>query len=249
MENVCQNHYIERTSIFDGIRLFCFPYAGAGASVFKTWREMFEYIKVYPLQYPGRENRIMERPIPDIKILVDEIYDELKYSIQECPFIMFGHSLGTKLVYELSLKIYNEKKIWPKGVIVSGGRAPNLIEPNPIYSLDDESFIRELVKRYSSIPNEIANNKEMMSLFLPALRADFIMDEKYIKNKVDKIDCPIMGLIGTEDSEMTFDDLNKWSDFTMKEFSYKYIEGDHMFINKNGNEVIAAIKKFVKKLK
>ncbi|NFO11021.1 UNVERIFIED_ORG: hypothetical protein B2H98_03830 [Clostridium botulinum] len=249
MNSTFKNCYIEKTSPLDGFRVFCFPYAGGGASIFKMWQTMFRDIKVYPIQYPGRENRIMEKPIYDMQTLVDEIYDELKETIEECPFIMFGHSLGTKILYELSLKIYSEKKVWPKGIVVSGGRAPNLIEPKPICDLEDEGFITELIKRYSSIPDEIANNKEIMNLFLPPLRADFVMDEKYNRNKKDKLICPIMGLMGTDDGEMTLDDLKEWGDFTSKEFCYKYIKGDHMFINKNRDEVISAVKKFAEGLK
>lgn len=240
--------YVQETSSLDKYRLFCFPYAGGGASVFRMWQEMLEGINVYSVQYPGRENRIMEKSIFDITILVNEIYSELKGIIEECPFILFGHSLGTKVVYELTLKIYNEKKIWPKAIIVSGGKAPYLEENDPISHLDDEEFIKELVERYSSIPDEILQDKEVMNIFLPTLRADFIMSEKYTNKKMDIIGCPIMGLLGTDDLEMIFEDLDKWKILTNKGFYYKYIKGDHMFINKNRNEVIYTIKKFIKNL-
>lgn len=248
MNNNYKNSYIKETSPFDNNRLFCFPYAGGGASIFRNWQDMFDEVEVYPVQYPGRENRIMEKSISNMKVLVDEIYNELKNIIEECPFVMFGHSLGTKVVYELALKIYDEKKIWPKGIVVSGGKAPNLIEKNPICNLEDEKFIKELVKRYSSIPDEIAQNIELMNVFLPTLRADFFMDEKYINKKTNKIGCPVMGLIGTDDTEMTLDDLKKWGDLTNKNFYYKYIRGKHMFINENRNEVISAINDFIKNL-
>lgn len=190
----------------------------------------------------------MEKSISDMRALVDEIYNELKNTIEECSFMMFGHSLGTKVAYELALKIYNEKKIWPKCIIVSGGKAPNLIEKYPICHLNDERFIEELIRRYSSIPDEIAQSRKLMNVFLPTLRADFIMDENYRNKNINKLGCPIMGLIGTDDDEMTLDDLIKWRDFTNNKFDYKYIQGKHMFINTNRDEVIYAIKDFMKKM-
>ncbi len=43
------------------VRLFCFPYAGAGASVFHGWQAALRGgIAVCPVQPPGRENRLRE---------------------------------------------------------------------------------------------------------------------------------------------------------------------------------------------
>lgn len=248
MNDRCKNTYLTNIKHTDNMRLFCFPYAGGGASVFRKWQNDFDGIEVYPVQYPGRENRIMENSISDMNVLVSNIYDELKEIIEECPFMMFGHSLGTKVVYELAIKIHKEKKIWPKGIIVSAGKAPDLKEENPISHLEDEQFIKELVRRYSSIPPEIAANKELMNVFLPMLRADFIMDEKYTNTKKYKLGCPVMGLMGIYDPEMTLDELNRWKEFTEGKFYYKCIKGKHMFINDNRSEVVDLIKDFTSSL-
>ena len=55
-------------------------------------------------------------------------------------------------------------------------------EPNPIYYLDDEGFIEGL-RRYEGTPKEILDNKELISIFLPTLRADFVIDEDYQDTK------------------------------------------------------------------
>ena len=51
--------------------------------------------------------------------------------------------------------------------------------------------------------------------------------------------------MGDIDEEMKVEELLKWQDYTTKEFSYKYIEGKHMFVNTSPNSVINAIKEFV----
>ena len=51
--------------------LFCFPYAGGGASVFRTWQEKIgKDIKIIPAHYPGHEERIMEKPFESMEDLV-----------------------------------------------------------------------------------------------------------------------------------------------------------------------------------
>ena len=54
------------------LRLFCFPYAGGGASAFKSWNEFFsDDIELCIFQMPGREERLGEKLITDMSQLVD----------------------------------------------------------------------------------------------------------------------------------------------------------------------------------
>ena len=95
-----------RTSSSDKnkIRLFCFPYAGGGASIFRTWQSLLgDRVEVLPAHYKGHEDRIMDKPVSTMKQLVDEIYDELQ-PLADRPFYLFGHSVGSRVSYELSVR-------------------------------------------------------------------------------------------------------------------------------------------------
>ena len=84
--------------------LFCFPYAGGGASVFRTWQEKIgKDIKIIPAHYPGHEERIMEKPFESMEDLVLNIYKEIS-ELKEQPFYLFGHSVGSRVAYELAAK-------------------------------------------------------------------------------------------------------------------------------------------------
>lgn len=225
--------------------IFMFPYAGGGVSAFRKWGEQFDDIKVFIAQYPGRENRFSEKAISNIEHLVKELFEDLKMTFDfKSPYYFFGHSMGTKIVYELALKIKESGLPNPDGIIISAGRAPCYKEPNPIYHLDDEGFIEGL-RRYDGTPNEILDNQDLISIFLPTLRADFIIDEDYQDTEGEKLNSKILGLMGDIDEEMKLEELLKWQDYTTKEFSYKYIEGKHMFVNTSPKSVIKAIKEFV----
>lgn len=125
---------IDNSIINEKAKLIAFPYAGGGASVFRKWGQYFDNIKLYAAQYPGREDRITEEPIKKFDILLNKVYESLKFIIcDEIPYYLFGHSLGTKLVYELTLKIMEDNLQEPEGIIVSAGKAPCFREENPIY--------------------------------------------------------------------------------------------------------------------
>lgn len=228
-------------------QIFLFPYAGGGASVFKKWQVYFDEIQLFAAQYPGREDRINEKPIDKFDLMIDYIYNSLSKIISdEVPYYLFGHSLGTKIVYELILKVNENRLPLPKGIIISAGKAPCYKEEKPICNLDDEKFISQ-INRFSGTPQEVIENFDIMKIFLPMLRADFILDETYINNQIIKINVPILVLMGTKDIELTLDQLIKWKDYTTCDFSYRNIDGAHMFINTNKEAIIKEIKEFVYK--
>ncbi|MBS6720843.1 MAG: thioesterase [Peptoniphilus harei] len=225
--------------------LVIFPFAGGGVSAFRNWKYEFEDVRIFVAQYPGRENRFSEKAISDINILVETLFNDMKENFDfGKPYYLFGHSMGTKIVYEIALKIKNSSYENPRGIIISGGRAPVYKEPNPIYHLDDEGFIEGL-RRYEGTPKEILDNKELISIFLPTLRADFVIDEDYQDTKHEKLESPILGLMGDKDQEMKLEELKKWQDYTTKEFVYKYIDGKHMFVNTSTDMVIREIKSYI----
>ena len=68
--------WIRRKSLdpYPKLRLFCFPHAGGGASIFRLWHKFIPTtIEVCPVQLPGRENRIQEEPYTNITNLVKDL--------------------------------------------------------------------------------------------------------------------------------------------------------------------------------
>ncbi|MDF2987625.1 MAG: hypothetical protein K0R50_3135 [Eubacterium sp.] len=227
-------------------KIFIFPYAGGGASAFKNWQEEFTDTEILAAQYPGRENRIKEKPVDNLDLLVSEVFNDIKPLISDgIPYFLFGHSLGTKVVYELALLIQKGNLPYqPKGVIISAGKAPCYKEKNPIHELDTANFIRE-ISRFSGTPKEILGTRSLMDIFMPMLRADFRMDETYHRKTAEKINCSVLALLGADDPELTLEELLTWREYTNGEFTYKSVEGAHMFIHTYRSMTINAIRDFV----
>src|SRR5919106_1717821 len=81
-------------------RLFCFPYAGGSASIFREWpNELPANIQVCAIQLPGRQNRLAEKPITRISELVPALAEAFRAHC-ELPFAVFGHSMGALVAFE-----------------------------------------------------------------------------------------------------------------------------------------------------
>jgi thiazolinyl imide reductase len=225
-------------------RLFCFPYAGAGASVFREWQGLLPAgVEVCAIQYPGRENRINESPFTDIFEMIDTLTEILEKEF-DVPFAFFGHSMGAKVAFEISRKITGKTEKSPGYLFVSGCRAPHLPIKRPIHQLNEKDFLLAL-KRYAGTPDEVLNDSELMEIYLPILRSDFIADENYIYHKGAALECPIYALGGLNDEDALYDELNAWKPYTTSNFQLKMFPGDHFFIKSKQISILRMISEII----
>lgn len=216
----------------DVLRIFCLPYAGGGAAMYRGWeKELPASIGVYPIYLPGREHRMTETPFTEMGALVEAIAEAITPYLQT-PFILLGHSLGARISFELARRLRRSPGRKPCRLIVSGSRAPHVSEPRPLHKLPDQAFVQEL-RRFSGTPEVLLQNKELMELFLPTLRADFTLDETYIYSEEIMLDCPISAFAGTYDLEASREEMEVWSGCTRGAFTLDMIEGDHFFVKTN----------------
>ncbi len=229
------------------LRLFCFPYAGAGASVFRPWSEgLPAEIEVCPIQLPGREARFGEPPLTRLGTLVQTLVPLLRAEL-ETPFALFGHSLGALICFELARELRKQNLPSPIQLLVSGCRAPQIPDLDlPIHRLEDAQFL-DALRRWQGTPEEVLQNPELISLFLPALRADFALLETYFYSSQPPLACPIAAFGGAEDSKVSQAQLAAWRDQTVGNFSLTMFPGDHFFVRTAQPELLAAIAQEIQK--
>src|SRR5579859_3905311 len=76
------------------LRLFCLPYAGGGASMFRDWTTGLPAdIDVCPILLPGRESRVREPAFSRVEPLVEALAPAVLPYL-DVPYALFGHSMG-----------------------------------------------------------------------------------------------------------------------------------------------------------
>ena len=200
------------------LRLFCFPYAGGGASIFSTWhRDLPSAVEVVAVQPPGREGRLMETPYADLASLVEAVAPALEPWMDR-PFALFGHSNGGLMAFELARLLRRAGRRMPVHLFASGRPAPQLeLDEPPIHALPDDEFVAEL-RRFKGTPDEILQNAEIMSLVMPLLRADFALGETYDYVPGPPLDLPVSAYGGEGDEEVSRDQVEAWREQTTGPF-------------------------------
>lgn len=213
------------------VRLFCFPYAGGGASVFHTWAEKLPTtVEVCAVHLPGREIRLSESPFTRLSPLVHTLTEALLPHLTT-PFAFFGHSMGALIGFELARQLRRQHGPSPVHLFVSGREAPQLqsLEP-PIHALPEPQFIAEL-QRFNGTPKEVLEHPDLMQLLIPTLRADFAVCETYTYASDAPIDCSISAFGGLQDHEVSREQLEAWRDQSRASFSLCMFPGDHFFLD------------------
>src|SRR5690349_1857727 len=83
------------------LRLFCFPYAGGGASTYRSWPAYLrDEIEMVAVQLPGREERLREPAFDSASELCLQLASVLAPYLDR-PFALFGHSMGALVAFEL----------------------------------------------------------------------------------------------------------------------------------------------------
>ncbi len=223
------------------IRLFCFTYAGASASIFRTWAiHLSPEIEVCAVQLPGRENRIKEPLFTQLAPLLQNFIPALLPHLDR-PFAFFGHSLGGIICFETARYLCQIKQKSPLHLFISARQAPG--EPDlhpPIHQLPDTEFLQEL-RRFNGTPESVLQNIEFMKFFLPILRADLAIAETYVPIPQPPLDCPISVFGGLEDKVTSPNSFDAWRQQTQKHFKLHMFPGNHFFIRSQQQKILQAI--------
>lgn len=213
------------------LRLFCFPYAGARAMVFRPWlASLPPFIELYLLEFPGRGTRMQEESFTRIEPLIEALTAACLPYLNK-PFAFFGHSMGALIAFELIRQLQKNYSITPLHLFVSGRRAPQLPDSRPpIHALPTPEFLREL-RHYNGTDEAVLNNAELMELLVPILRADFELLETYVYEESPALDCPIAAFGGLEDNKVNIAQLDAWAELTAKSFSRQMFPGGHFFLH------------------
>jgi medium-chain acyl-[acyl-carrier-protein] hydrolase len=222
-------------------RLFCFPHAGAGASIYAHWPALVPAeVEIIVVQLPGREDRSSEQPFTEQEPLIRTLVPALRPYLRG-RYGFFGHSSGALLAFELSRALRNLGRRQPMHLFVSGQVAPDLIPPDPpIHRLPDPEFTAA-VREIGGTSETVHRSQDLMKFLLPLLRADFTLWDKYRFEADDPLEIPITALGGYGDKRAPSDMMDGWRDQTTGPFDHQLFDGGHFYLNDLAGEVLRTV--------
>lgn len=223
------------------IRLFCFPFAGGGAGAFRGWANLLPFdVDVCPLQLPGRERRIAEAPARNLTKLVEDLTDAIRPALDR-PFVFFGHSLGAIVAFETARQLRRAGGPRPMRLFLSGhGPVYASSREEPFHLMPQQKFL-DSVAAFGGLPQALLQNRDLLELMLPVLRADFEMYETHRHVDEHPLDIPFTAMGGLTDKAVPESHLRAWSGETSAAFHVKMFPGGHFFLNDAAHLVLHSV--------
>ena len=181
------------------------------------------------MQLPGRENRFAEAPLRSWPLLLERLADAVRPQL-DLPFALLGNSMGAILAFELAHVLQMRWGLVPSHLFVAGRNAPQLPKAlDHLAGLEDEELIEEL-RRLEGTPQAVLEDRELMQLVLPAVRADFALCDDYTYVEREPLKCPITAMGGLQDPHTNFRRLQAWRKQTGAAFAVRMLPGNHFFL-------------------
>jgi acyl transferase domain-containing protein/surfactin synthase thioesterase subunit/acyl carrier protein len=232
-------------------RLFCFPFAGGGSAIYRTWSgSLDKAIEVVAIEPPGRLGRIKERPISDVDEFVDKLVFEMR-GLLDRPFAFFGHCLGGLTMYETARRLIHSTDHRPCHLFVSGARPPDQIDDSgpfeerltrdlmnlaefrinvPPFAQPDDIFT-QIIRHFNiQATDQMLDNPELRSIMLPVIRAEFRMASNYEYESEPPWDIPITCFAAHNDPYVSRRHALAWGYFTDARLQVYIREGAHFAV-------------------
>jgi medium-chain acyl-[acyl-carrier-protein] hydrolase len=212
------------------VRLVCIPHAGGGAVTFHPWAQLLRpNVEVYAAQLPGRESRLREAPLRTLGEIVEPLTAAIS-TLADRPLIIFGHSLGAVLAFEVVQRLCQNPDTPVAALFVSGRPAPHLASRGPrLAHFPLPEIVFRISELYGNIPKALLEEPEFVAMLGKVLQSDLEVLEHYQPAERRPVPCPIAAFGGADDSLVSRDELEAWREHTRGDFRCTQVPGDHFY--------------------
>ncbi|MER7901581.1 alpha/beta fold hydrolase [Streptomyces sp. NPDC096046] len=222
-------------------RLLCLPPAGGAAHLYRHWAAGLPAgTEVVAVELPGHGTRMSERPVTRMAEVVDGIETALD-ALHELPLVIFGHSMGAVVGWELARSLRHRRGHPVRGLIAAASPAPTA-PPPPRWQAGagtpDEELIA-LLDQSRSLPAELRSHSEFLRLYLPVLRADLEILARHRARREPPLPCALRVYLGGDDPLVGEAEAWPWADEELDgDRLLRVFPGGHFFLHEHPGPVL-----------
>jgi medium-chain acyl-[acyl-carrier-protein] hydrolase len=227
------------------LTLLCCPHAGAAATRYRRWPAFLAPdVHVLAAQLPGRGARSGEPTVTSMETVTDSLVEELcEYEhARDGRLAVWGHSFGATVAHALAIALTETMHMSLAALFVAGKDAPWSPTRLPTLHTLPDNELWEAAGTFGGIPASVLSDRRMRRLFLPALRADLTIAEKYRPHPArSTVECPVRGFVAIGDPIVTTSGMAAWARINEDDFALREFRGGHFFVHEKEELVAGAV--------
>jgi medium-chain acyl-[acyl-carrier-protein] hydrolase len=223
------------------VRLICVPHAGAAAGTFSRWlRHVPQGVELAQVELPGRGTRKREpMPATDFAGLGLALFEALRPEL-DMPYVLFGHSMGGSLVYEMVRRVQLAGVRMPLAAVICGARAPQIPSLRKLSESDDQTLFTWL-RAIDGLPDELLAYPRFVQESMRAVRRDLEYIDPYVLADPPPMHCPVHVFVGADDPVTPPAQREHWRAVAAGEFTATVLPGRHTFPHTDPRTMLSAI--------
>lgn len=211
-------------------QLVMFPFGGgSGYSFMELVKEVGDNIEVIVINPPGHLFNT-GKPLESIEAMVYLYFKDLRPFLKEnC--LLFGHSIGALVAYELCKELEKEANI--KKLIISSVNPPHCVmDEVDMHSDMETALLIQKSAKMGGMPGLFKEDPELLEMFIKGLRGDLKALEKYTdtwREYTGRIKTSGLVLFSDDDYIVDPEKIKGWRQY-MDCSEFIRFSGDHFYL-------------------
>jgi len=216
------------------------PHAGGSAAFYQALSDSLPNdIECFAAEYPGRGRRRGEPPSSNLESLVRDVAASFDAIPSSKPIIVFGHSMGARIGFELCRHLQNTKRRnFPTLLIVSACEPLHLPRALPLFHGLPDDELTDLLMFMSDETSTTGLERELLLVNLNVIRSDLSIGEthRFTPYPPPCLDLAVYG--GTKDPVVRLSTLTHWRLLSTGSTTFKEFDGGHFYMLQRAEEFL-----------
>lgn len=212
--------------------LVCLGFCGGGTRPYLSWTEaMPPETELAAVCYPGREGRFTEAFAESWDELAEDAFAAVE-SVADRPYVLFGHSMGGWMAFDVASRISERDGAAPEALVVSSANPPNRrLTPQdmfPSQSYSDRELLHWM-QTFGLMPRPVLESPELREIAVELMRADIQVRDSFYYHDGATVAVPLQVLTGDTDPVIDPSAAELWRKLATGKFRHDRLPGGHFY--------------------